>query len=211
MLQQFMLTLRYYNNLKHVYATFSQTKARFMAGLRKQARCSNYKLAVTNFDTRASEYKAELGRYKNYLQMLAQGLRLRFNSEAEEDIESWKAELAQSEPPLTEDQISTEIQRRLAERLDTESDLTRAVRNEIAKRMATEDEHAREELTPLVKSPKTFSFTNIKDSDVSPIGQLLSVDGKPDGELHQAKKELILSFSTNTITEEEEPEDERTG
>ena len=211
MLQQFMLTLRYYNNLKHVYATFSQTKARFMAGLRKQARCSNYKLAVTNFDTRASEYKAELGRYKNYLQMLAQGLRLRFNSEAEEDIESWKAELAQSEPPLTEDQISTEIQRRLAERLDTESDLTRAVRNEIAKRMATEDEHAREELTPLVKSPKTFSFTNIKDSDVSPIGQLLSVDGKPDGELHQVKKELILSFSTNTITEEEEPEDERTG
>lgn len=64
----------------------------------------------------------------------------------------------------------------------------------------------------LVKSPKTFSLSNFKEEETSPINQLLSADGLSNGVdkdhgLNMAKKELIMSFSTNTIREEDEPED----
>lgn len=62
----------------------------------------------------------------------------------------------------------------------------------------------------LVKLPKNFSLADIKDLESSPINQLLSADvnsGAPnEGELNQAKRELIMSFSTNTIKEEDEDE-----
>lgn len=60
----------------------------------------------------------------------------------------------------------------------------------------------------LVKLPKNFSLADIKDLEASPITQLLSADANNGdtgvGELTQAKRELIMSFSTNTIKEEDE-------
>lgn len=60
----------------------------------------------------------------------------------------------------------------------------------------------------LVKLPKNFSLADIKDLESSPINQLLTADvkssGPGEGELNQAKRELIMSFSTNTIKEEDE-------
>lgn len=61
----------------------------------------------------------------------------------------------------------------------------------------------------LVKLPKNFSLADIKDEN-SPISQLLLVDVKSvkgthgEEDLTQAKRELIMSFSTNTIKEEDE-------
>lgn len=51
----------------------------------------------------------------------------------------------------------------------------------------------------MVKLPKTFSLSEMS----SPVAQLLD----QDEELVLAKRELVMSFSTNTIREEEEPED----
>ncbi|GEQ71623.1 hypothetical protein JCM33374_g5308 [Metschnikowia sp. JCM 33374] len=64
----------------------------------------------------------------------------------------------------------------------------------------------------LVKSPKTFSLAHFKDTEPSPIFQLLQVDKRssspePEHEAEAARKELAMSYSTNTIREEEEPED----
>lgn len=219
LLKQFIQTVRYYNNLKLLYNRFSKTKAAFVKHFRKYSRSAAYKLVLANYEVRATEYKEELIKYKSYLTMLGHGLKLRFDLEEQDVIADWDAELHESEPPLNDDSIAQELGRRLAERLAAESNLVKAVRIELAKRLtgaasvvhpitaADSDPNA-----PLVKSPKTFSFTNIKDFEVSPISQLLSVDSKaPELELLPVKKELIASFSTNTITEEEEPEEESEG
>ncbi|KAK7677095.1 hypothetical protein QCA50_019908 [Cerrena zonata] len=58
----------------------------------------------------------------------------------------------------------------------------------------------------LVKSPKTFTLSNYNDNE-SPINQLLqTIDS--NNHLHSGdKNDLMHSFSTNTIKEEEEPEE----
>ncbi|KAF8000518.1 hypothetical protein HF325_005447 [Metschnikowia pulcherrima] len=64
----------------------------------------------------------------------------------------------------------------------------------------------------LVKSPKTFSLSHYKDAESSPVSQLLSADrnnstSESGQQLNLIQAELVMSFSTNTIKEEEEPED----
>lgn len=57
----------------------------------------------------------------------------------------------------------------------------------------------------LVKSPKTFALSHYKDNE-SPINQLLQTIDNSHG-VHSDVKEMLHSFSTNTIKEEEEPEE----
>ncbi|SGZ46726.1 CIC11C00000004474 [Sungouiella intermedia] len=233
-LKQFVQTLKYYNNLKGLYNNFNQGKTKFMKGFRKYSGCSNYKLITSNYEARLAEYKTELSKYKSYLVLLAYGLKLRFDAEAEDREEERIEELRATDPDLSDEKILEIVQQRALDDADDELELTKVVKLEIDKLVTTSNEmhlilindpkyaltdaprsiHELEmpEGTSLVKSPKTFSLSNFKDIESSPINQLLNADGKHvavDNEqaLHQAKKELIMSFSTNTIKEEDEPED----
>lgn len=234
-LKQFVQTLKYYNNLKGLYNNFNQGKIRFMKGFRKYAGSSNYKMISANYDARLAEYKAELSKYKSYLVLLAYGLKLRFDAEDEDKEDGWTEDLKTEHPDVLEERLDELLsEKRLADR-EEELELTKAVKIEIDKLIATlgEMQHmlmsdpkyavldlprsdtqtdSISTLPSLVKSPKTFSLLNFKEIESSPINQLLSADGshvatESDEGLHQAKKELIMSFSTNTIKEEDEPED----
>lgn len=225
LLKQFAQTSKYYNNLKSLYNSFNKSKLQFMSTFRRFSGTSNYKLIASNFEAKAEEYKCELTKYKSYLIMLAFGLKLRLDLELETEADDWAASLREEGVP--EEEISENIAKRHDEAEKSESQLLKLVRAEITKMTRTSVElhaliygeaslHYDVETvgddvaaTTLVKSPKTFSFTNFKEVEASPISQLLSADPKPttDQGLHLAKKELIMSFSTNTIKEEEEPED----
>lgn len=238
MLKQFVLTLKYYNNLKGLYNTFTQTKTKFMKNFRRYSGTSNYKLVVGNYENRAIEYKAELSKYKSYLIMLGYGLKLRFDLEEEDRDEALLEQIKNDESidKENEEAVAEELGKRKEADRESESELSRAVRQEIEKLIASSSEMHQlfvsdphygggfdgSQFEPLqedksgmtlVKSPKTFSLSNFKELESSPINQLLTADGKTvngetsDQALHQAKKELIMSFSTNTIREEEEPED----
>lgn len=231
MLKQFSQTLRYYNTLKGHFNQFNKDKREFMIHFRKFSSCSNYKLVMDNFEARSMEYKAELNKYKNYIVMLGYGLKLRFDLEELDEEEAWMEDIANLSSIQGEEAIEEEIKRRRAEMHELESDLTKAVKKEILKLVQTsgqlnelltpddagpDDEHVPESSDAssalLVKSPKTFSLSNFKEAETSPINQLLSADTKNSRGDHEqsinfAKKELIMSFSTNTIREEEEPDD----
>lgn len=233
-LKQFVQMLKYYNNLKSLYINFNQNKTKFMKGFRKYSNSSNYKLVTSNYEARLAEYKTELSKYKSYLVLLAYGLKLRFDTEDEDKEEEWAAQIKQEDPEISEAAIMEAVQKKRNEERENELELTKAVKLEIEKLVTTshemqqllvndpkysmdlpksESELEHYDVTSLlVKSPKTFSLSNFKDIESSPINQLLTADGKQvDLEnqhgLHQAKKELIMSFSTNTIKEEDEPED----
>lgn len=234
MLKQFVQTLKYYNNLKTLYNTFNQNKTTFMKNFRKYSSLSNYKLMMANYDNRAQEYKSELNKYKSYLVLLGYGLKLRFDTEADDKRASWIAELEQEHGTLDDDTLASELRKKKDADTENTTELTKVVKKEIDKMIKTSIEmnqifasdpnyanadflklpsHPSDNgITSMVKSPKTFSLSNFKDLENSPINQLLTADGKQvngDTEqgLHLAKKELIMSFSTNTIREEEEPED----
>lgn len=234
-LKQFVQTLKYYNNLKSLYNNFNQGKTKFMKGFRKFSGSSNYKLITSNYEARLSEYKTELSKYKSYLVLLGYGLKLRFDADTEDKEEEWTRQIKEENPEITEEKLEELLQQKQNEDKENEPELTKVVRLEIDKLIATSSEmhqlladdpkysvadlprsiHEPEFFdtnNSLVKSPKTFSLSNFKDIESSPINQLLSADGKHVGGdseqgLHQAKKELIMSFSTNTIKEEDEPED----
>lgn len=233
-LKQFIQTLKYYNNLKGLFKNFNQRKTMFMKAFRKFSSCSNYKLITSNYEARLSEYKSELSKYKSYLVLLGYGLKLRFDAEAEEKEKQRIEQLKTTDPEMDDEEIADIVNQRELEDRNEELELTKVVKFEIDKLIATSKEMHQillndskyaisdspisnqepemQEIGLLVKSPKTFSLSNFKDIESSPINQLLSVDGKhvsaeSEDDLYQAKKELIMSFSTNTIKEEDEPED----
>lgn len=233
-LKQFIQTLKYYNNLKSLYRNFNQGRTMFMKAFRKYSNCSNYKLIISNYEARLTEYKIELGKYKSYLVLLGYGLKLRFDTEAEDKEQRRMEDLKASDPDLSDERIMEIVNQRALDDKDEELELTKVVRLEIDKLIATSNEMqqlllsdpkyafddisvsinepAAQENGTLVKSPKTFSLSNFKDIEISPINQLLSAQGKilsVDSEqgLIQAKNELVMSFSTNTIKEEDEPEE----
>lgn len=243
LLKQFVQTLKYYNNLKGLFNTFNQTKSKFMKNFRRYSGSSNYKLVVNNFENRSQEYKAELGKYKCYLIMIGYGLKLRFDLEEEDREEALITQIKADESleidKESEEAVAKELVKRNAVDRENESELSSVVRLEIDKLIANSSEMHQlfasdpnysnigngskfepfepedKSATNMVKSPKTFSLSNFKELESSPINQLLTADSKnPNGSdehgLNLAKKELIMSFSTNTIREEEEPEDEDT-
>lgn len=233
-LKQFIQTLKYYNNLKSLYRNFNQGRTMFMKAFRKYSGCSNYKLIISNYEARLTEYKTELGKYKSYLVLLGYGLKLRFDAEAQDKEERRMEDLKATDPDLSDERVIEIVNQRALDDKDEELELTRIVRLEIDNLIAASNEMqqlllsdpkyaisdisvsihepAVQENGTLVKSPKTFSLSNFKDIEISPINQLLSAQGKilsVDSEqgLSQAKKELVKSFSTDTIKEEDEPEE----
>lgn len=133
-------------------------------------------------------------------------------------------------------EVGAEVARRLHEHEEAELEVVKVAKKELEKlSMLTPELHAmfrrkdelpesRDEKEPeddistgledtsgtLVKLPKNFSLADIKDLESSPINQLLTADvnsnAPNEGDLNQAKRELIMSFSTNTIKEEDEDE-----
>lgn len=233
-LKQFIQTLKYYNNLKSLFRNFNQRKTMFMKAFRKYSSCSNYKLITSNYEARLSEYKSELSKYKSYLVLLGYGLKLRFDAESDEREKQRIEQLKTADPEMNDEEITDIVHQRELEDRNEELELTKVVKFEIDKLIATSKEMHQillndskyavahspisnqepevQEIGLLVKSPKTFSLSNFKDIESSPINQLLNVDGKhvsaeSEDDFFEAKKELIMSFSTNTIKEEDEPED----
>lgn len=131
MLKQFVLTLKYYNNLKNLFNSFNRQKSQFMKQFRKFSNTSNYKLVMTNYDNRAQEYKSELGKYKSYITMLGFGLKLRFDLEQEDQMIYWAEEILELPDMDSPEEIADELSRRTQEAADNESELTKAVKLEL--------------------------------------------------------------------------------
>lgn len=218
LLKQFILTVKYYNHLKKLFNQFSQTRTAFLRGLRKYANTANYKLAAANYEARSFEYRAELAKYKLYLMTMAFGLKLRFDLEQSDHNDLLRMQiLEEAEQELSEEEILDELEKRKIAIEADELPVVREARKEIYKMSQAEVPKKEEEVeqledelaNPLVKLPKTFSLANMKEDESSPISQLLSAETKrkPEPTLNRAKKELIMSFLTNTIREEDETED----
>ena len=78
--------------------------------------------------------------------------------------------------------------------------------NDLAMLLRQQEKDGINLINPLVKSPKTFALSNYNDNE-SPINQLLQ---KSSGALgnDESNTENLHNFTTNTIKEEEEPEDQ---
>lgn len=223
-MKQFLQTLKYYNHLKSLYMQFLRQKVKFVKTFRRYAGCSNYTLVINNFEQKLQEYKAELTRYKSYIIMLAYGLKLRLDLEDEgdeddEDLDDEddndsqfyessaslgnKQKARDGEERTKDDELKTIVIREINKLLNTSSEMNRLFAND-PNYKAEVVSHDGDGAIPMTKSPKTFSFSTLTDFDSSPIKQLLSIDNKPS-ELVEA--ELIKSFSTTTIKEEDEPEE----
>lgn len=235
-MKQFLQTLKYYNHLKSLYMQFLRQKVKFVKTFRRYAGCSNYTLVINNFEQKLQEYKAELTRYKSYIIMLAYGLKLRLDMEDEDDKSgsdvvrddgedededdkdsqfyesnaslsdhdrTQKEPIGNDDDTKKQDELKTIVIREINKLLNTSSEMNRLFANDPNYKAEVVSQNG-ENVIPMTKSPKTFSFSTLTDFDSSPIKQLLSIDNKPT-ELVEA--ELIKSFSTTTIKEEDEPEE----
>lgn len=225
-MKQFLQTLKYYNHLKSLYIQFLRQKVKFVKTFRRYAGCSNYTLVINNFEQKLQEYKAELTRYKSYIIMLAYGLKLRLDLEDEDNDEerdfdddegdensqfyetsaslgNKKEKACDGEEHTKEGELKSIVIREINKLLNTSSEMNRLFANDPNYKAEVVSQNG-DGAVPMTKSPKTFSFSTLTDFDSSPIKQLLSIDNKPT-ELVEA--ELIKSFSTTTIKEEDEPEE----
>ncbi|KAK6454354.1 uncharacterized protein RJT20DRAFT_58075 [Scheffersomyces xylosifermentans] len=220
MMKQFVKTLKYYDHTKKLDAEFKQMKQKFIQGLpQKQYGGSNYSKVIHNFDAKLEEYKMELNKYKNYLIILGFGLQLRFDLEEQDRFEA----------TLDDEDIVYDEENSPSGKDD--DDLTRLVKYEIKKLFFNmkdigkiiptfQSSKSIQNLTtithqqfcqeledgrpfPLVKSPKTFTLANFKDNE-SPINQLMQT---ANSNRDEAKSERSRTFSTDTIKEEDEPEE----
>lgn len=218
-MKQFLQTLKYYNHLKALYTQFARQKVTFVKIFRRYSGCANYTLVLNNYEQKAQDYKAELTRYKSYIIMLAYGLKLRLDLEEEEESEeddpnntqvSGPNSLAVQDPDRKDmkgldskscpnNELKMVVVREINKLLNTSSEMNRLFAND--PNYTAEVVSQQEGSSVMVKSPKNFSISNLKDFDSSPIKQLLSIDNKPE-------TEMTKGFSTTTINEEEEPEEE---
>ncbi|ODV70202.1 hypothetical protein HYPBUDRAFT_101716 [Hyphopichia burtonii NRRL Y-1933] len=230
MMKQFVKTLKYYNNLKKLYNEFNHTKVKFLRNFKQFANTSNYKIIIANYENKIIEYKSELNKYKTYLIILGFGLQLRFDLE-QQDREAAILDQLENDPTLKEEgkDINEEATKLFIAQYEQDSELTQLVKFEIRKLFTSMKDVSKViptfqssrsinnliELTKQqqhqyayypMKSPKTFTLSNYNDNE-SPINQLLqTIDS--NNHLHSGdKNDLMHSFSTNTIKEEEEPEE----
>lgn len=203
MMKQFIKTLKYYKHLKNSFNEFTIMRKRFITtfSLNNSSNCTKI---LGNYDNKLAYYKEELAKYKDYLIILAYGLQLRFDlqtkeKEINEDLDDEELE---NEDELTK-RVKYEIVRLLAD--------IKNIHNVIPNFYSHEDEPKDPNQTDqdraftLVKSPKTFTLSNLKDNE-APVQQIFhdQVSGV----------EMVQSYSTNTIKEEpeeEEPEEEESG
>jgi SEC7 domain proteins len=236
MMKQFVKTLKYYNHTKKLYNEFTKLKYKFEKNLPlKQYSCANYSKVVANYDAKISDYRTELTKYKNYLIILGFGLQLRFDLEDEEE-ENGDFEGSNDEKSIKElsenSPTSIETQDNQSEKtVEKDDELTKSVKTEIRRLFTNmkdvgkiiptfqssksindltmllrqQEKDAINLINPLVKSPKTFALSNYNDNE-SPINQLLQSSGALENE--ESNTENIHNFTTNTIKEEEEPEDQ---
>ncbi|QBM87686.1 Sec7 domain-containing protein [Metschnikowia aff. pulcherrima] len=137
-----------------------------------------------------------------------------------EEIERRKKEALENDSELTK-VVKAELERLIRSSSSMKKLLAETCHpiqetNEVSHPMELSEQTEIEEGDPanasLVKSPKTFSLSHYKDAESSPVSQLLSADrnnstSESGQQLNLIQAELVMSFSTNTIKEEEEPED----
>lgn len=205
MMKQFMLTLRYYNSVKAMYSAFSREKAHYLKNLKHYDGCSNQKLVVANYELRSAEYKAKLNKYKTYSTMLGYGLRLRLDLEHKTEEEEWLRELGSPDDP----HVQAEIAKRRQRAFESKPELYKATCREMLRlnrNQALYPVGVKNPL-PVLENKSLFNSSTVTEGTL-PIKQLMHVDKALDEPaLTLAKKELMMSFSTNIISEEEEPED----
>lgn len=234
MMRQFIKTLNYYTNLKKHFKEFNDMRLKFIQNFGNMSGSTNFSRIQGNFEQKLLEYKFELKKYKNYLIILGFALQLRFDLEDEEKEMIKAEEKAASENGEFKDSIDdtketfpVEEEEEAADDDDDETELSKVVKYEIRKLFIglkdvgkiiptfqtsksifnlNQLQNQIPNLTAndfnnsfsLVKSPKTYTLSNYKDNE-SPINQLLQ---------SQKNKDMLPSYSTNTIREEEEPETE---
>jgi hypothetical protein len=217
MMKQFVKTYKYYNNLRKLYYEFIELQHKFTTKLpQKIYHCSNYTKIIHNFTSKISEYKSELLKYKSYLVILGFGLQLRFDLEDddrlakkgfddEEDIDSSsKSGITEAEDELTK-LVQAEIFKLFSSLKDVSKVIptfstSKSINDLVAMNKSNEKqtkELRNEALANMVKSPKSFALVDFNDTE-SPINQLMGCEAPV----------MVSSHSTDTITEEEEPEDE---
>ncbi|CUM65062.1 uncharacterized protein PRCAT00002684001 [Priceomyces carsonii] len=217
MMKQFVKTMKYYHHLKKSYHEFTLLRTKFVRSFPlKDYNCSNLSRVLNNYELKMTEYKEELNKYKNYLIILGFALQLRFDLE-QQDKESQVTSIDEDETlePELEDYsdeltklVKSEIRNLFINMKDVGNVIptfqsSRSIQNltELARQQVPNDTSS--SAFPLVKSPKTFTLSNYKDTE-SPINQLLQSSAPAaDGQ-----KDLSHSYSTNTIKEEDEPDDQ---
>ncbi|ODV78339.1 uncharacterized protein CANTADRAFT_35488, partial [Suhomyces tanzawaensis NRRL Y-17324] len=213
MMKQFVKTLTYYNHLKKLYHEFTKDKLTFLKSLpMKQYNCSNYSKITSNYNAKVHEYKGELTKYKNYLIILGFGLQLRFDLEDQDkEAEHVEESVTPKAASIAEDDELTKLVKLEIRKLFINmKDVSKIIPtfqssksiNNLTNLIREQNEEDSEKPTPLVKSPKTFKLSNYKDTE-SPVNQLLQ---STNAVVEQEPHDVVHSYSTNTIKEEEEPE-----
>ena len=216
MMNQFVKTSSYYNHLKKLYREFTQLKQRFMDNFPKsQYNGTNYTRVITNFDAKIEHYKHQLMVYRSYIIILGFALQLRFDLHEEKLLEARN----QVDTALEDDSSHRSI---IGEE-EEDDDLTKLVKVEIKKlffnmkdigniiptfkssksikNIARLQEQHQLEQNKLVKSPKTFTLSNLKENE-SPIAQLIATSNQSSS---PPRKESVME---TTITEEDEWEED---
>ncbi|CAD1812916.1 Sec7 domain family protein [Candida parapsilosis] len=220
MMNQFVKTSSYYNHLKKSYRDFTHLKQKFIENFPKaQYNGSNYTRVINNFDAKIEHYKHQLMVYRSYIIILGFALQLRFDLHEEKKL--------QARDKLDASLEDDSSHHSLIDKVEQEDDeLTKLVKSEIKKlffnmkdigniiptfkssksikNIAKLQEQHQLEQNKLVKSPKTFTLSNLKDNE-SPIAQLIATSNQSSS---PPRKESVME---TTITEEDEEEDEEEG
>ncbi|EGW29881.1 uncharacterized protein SPAPADRAFT_144747 [Spathaspora passalidarum NRRL Y-27907] len=205
MMRQFMKTLKYYNNLKKLYFEFLQKKHTFVKELPKATyNCSNYSRVLSNYAIKINQYKDEIKKYKNYLIMLGFGLQLRFDledkdKETEEEKVSDSSEANEAtQVESEEDQLTTVIKSEIKKMFLSIKDIAGVIPTFEASKSISDiaqlQLRQQQDQFHMVKSPKTFTLSELQNSE--------------SGHHHQQLSQS-MKHTYQTIDEEpEEPEEE---
>lgn len=216
MMNQFVKTSSYYNHLKKLYRDFTHLKQKFIENFPKsQYNGSNYTRVITNFDAKIEHYKHQLMVYRSYIIILGFALQLRFDlheekkSQARDKLDT-SLEDDSSHHSLIDDEqdddeltklVKSEIKKLFFNMKDIGNIIPTFKSSKSIKNIAKLQEQHQLEQNKLVKSPKTFTLSNLKDNE-SPIAQLIATSNQSSS---PPRKESVME---TTITEEDEEEDE---
>ncbi|KAI5958753.1 hypothetical protein CANMA_004170 [Candida margitis] len=217
MMNQFVKTSSYYNHLKKSYRNFMQLKQKFIENFPKaQYNGSNYTRVISNFDTKIDHYKQQLMVYRSYIIILGFALQLRFDLHEEKQKQerdkldtSLEDDSSHHSVPLDEEQeddeltklVKSEIKKLFFNMKDIGNIIPTFKSSKSIKNIAKLQEQHQLEQNKLVKSPKTFTLSNLKDNE-SPIAQLIATSNQSSS---PPRKESMME---TTITEEDEEDEE---
>ncbi|CAK9442369.1 uncharacterized protein LODBEIA_P61120 [Lodderomyces beijingensis] len=206
MMNQFVKTSNYYTHLKKLYNEFVKLRQKFLDNLpRNYYGGSNYNRVLANYDAKMETYKFQLQVYRDYIIILGFALQLRFDlhemkkkkqffDQSLEDESLPNTSLESEEDDELTRMVKFEIQKLFFKMKDISNVIPTYEASESIKCLAqlSHSDHHK-----LVKSPKTFTLSNFRDTE-SPIAQLLATSNSNPGNPTGA------AMMESTIVEEDE-------